>query len=330
MLQMPSLLQRKLIVVTGKGGVGKTTITAALGLLAARRGLRTIMVEVGDQHRLPALLGASVEGEHGVEVDLSAHTDLGGQADNDGGLWSLTIDPDRVLTHWLGKLGGRISARVLGSSSTFQYFVAAAPGAREMLSMVEVWNLTQDKRGRSNQDYDLVLLDAPATGHALAMLRSPRTFAAIARVGPLAGQAQRVRELLLDPARSGYVAVALGSEMAVTETLELQDGLREELERELDAMLVNGMLPKRFDGEELARIEEAGADGNGALASMAARAARAAYERGRTQQNQLARLRRRQTGTDSAPRVLGVPFVFEAELGLAAVGQIADLLERKL
>ncbi len=318
MLRMGSVLERELLVVTGKGGVGKTTMTAALGLLGARRGLRTIMVEVGEQRRLPALLGRPSDAEHGVEVDLG------------DGLFSLTIDPDRVLRRWLAKLGGRVSARVLGSSSTFQYFVAAAPGAREMLSMVELWELTQNTRGRLGAGYDLVILDAPATGHALAMMRSPRTFAAIARVGPLAGQARRVHELLDDPARSGYLAVALGTELAVTETLELARRLRGELGRELDATLLNGTFAQRFDGGELARIEALSADRDHVLLSTAARAARAAHERGRTQQNQIARLRRRRSGEDPPARVLGVPFIFQPELELADVRQIADLLERKL
>jgi anion-transporting ArsA/GET3 family ATPase len=322
---MASLLDRKLLVVTGKGGVGKTTITAALGLLAAGRGLRTIMVEVGDQRRLPALLGVPSEAEHGVEVELG------------NGLWSLTIDPDRVLHRWLSKLGGRVSARVLGSSSTFQYFVAAAPGAREMLSLVELWDLSQEQRGRRGAGYDLVILDAPATGHALAMLRSPRTFAAIARVGPLAGQARKLQKLLEDPARCGYLAVALGTELAVTETIELQQALRDELARDLDATLLNGALPQRFDGEELAQIEAVGADGEGAgtngeaaLLATALRAARAVHERGRTQQNQIARLRRQRSGEQASARVLSVPFIFQPELGLADVEQIADLLGRKL
>jgi Anion-transporting ATPase len=315
---MPSLLERDLIVVTGKGGVGKTTIAAALGLLGARRGLRTIVVEVGDQRRLPVLLGAESEPEHGVEVDLG------------DGLFSLTIDPDRVLKRWLAKLGGRVSARVIGSSSTFQYFVAAAPGAREMLSLVELWELGRPQRGRAGGHYDLVILDAPATGHALAMLRSPRTFTTIARVGPVAAQAKRVRELLEDPARSAYLAVALGTELAVTETLALQDGLREELDRELDGTLVNCVLPRRFDDQQLAQIEAASVGAGGGLARNAALAARASHEHGRTQQSQIARLRRRRAGTESASPVLSVPFIFRAQLDLDAVEQIADVLERKL
>jgi anion-transporting ArsA/GET3 family ATPase len=332
---MKPLLQRELIVVTGKGGVGKSTIACALGLLAARQGRRTIVVEVGERQQLPSLLDSQQSAEPGQEIELAKR------------LWSLSIDPDRVLADWLRALGGRVSARVLMSSSTFQYFVAAAPGAREILSMVRVLELTEERRsadsgrrdgraatnggrdGRSATNgqrghgaYDLVILDAPATGHALAMLSSPQTFAALARVGPIANQSRSVGELLEDPLRSGYLAVAQGTEMAVSETLALRSRLRDQLDRELDAVVVNGALPRRFDEHELARI--AAIDPNHAAVRSATLAARAVHERGRVQHNQIARLRRQ------GLTVLRVPFLFQAEIDPPALQRIATRLERGL
>ncbi|HEV7585094.1 MAG TPA: ArsA family ATPase [Solirubrobacteraceae bacterium] len=306
---MPSLLDRELLFVTGKGGVGKTTLSAALGLVAAERGLRTIVVELGDQGRLPALFGVP-------SPQMGAETMLGQR------LWSISIDPDQALLEWLQQLGGRISGRLLASSSTFQYFAAAAPGAKELISMVKIWELTQGRRWERRADgYDLVVIDAPATGHALGLLQSPRTFGAIARVGPIAGQSQRVQELLQDPDRSGYVAVALPTDMAVTETLELQDGLRQGIGRTLDAVLLNGVLPSRFTAAELESAERLNGSEVGRSAAIAARAA---HDRARFQHNQLARLRRRQF------EVLGVPFLFEAEVDLPAVERIAAQLRRRL
>jgi hypothetical protein len=211
---------------------------------------------------------------------------------------------------------------MLASSGTFQYFAAAAPGAKELVSMVKIWELTQGERWqRRAGGYDLVVVDAPATGNALGLLQSPQTFGAIARVGPIAGQSQRVRELLQDPARSGFLAVALATDMAVTETLELQDGLRRGLARTLDKVLVNGLLPSRFTALELERIARL----NGSeIGRSAATAARAAHDRARFQHNQLARLRRRRF------EVLGVPFLFGAELDLPAVRRIAAHLRRRL
>jgi|HubBroStandDraft_3_1064219.scaffolds.fasta_scaffold23048_2 anion-transporting ArsA/GET3 family ATPase len=324
---MASLLDRKLIVVTGKGGTGKSTMACALGLIAARRGLRAIVVEVGEQHRMPDLFASRAS-------CADDHENAGGQPRNGrpdtvelrNGLWSTSIDPDRAMIDWLQTLTGRISARLLRSSSTFHYFAAAAPGAKELVSMIEVRRLceAQPKRGAS-KDYDLVVLDAPATGHALAMLDSPATFASIVRAGPLAEQARAVSRLLEDRQLCGYVAVAHATEMAVTETLELEQGLRAHLGRELDMVIVNEVLSRRFTREELARISSAG-DGT-ELGQAAARAACVAYERARVQQNQIARLRRRGAGARQLARI---PFVFASALDLASVLEISIQLERKL
>jgi anion-transporting ArsA/GET3 family ATPase len=320
---MASLLDRKLLVLTGKGGVGKTTVSAALGLLAAERGLRTIVVELGQQRRLGELFGI-------VPMQPGAQTEL---REN---LWSVSIDPDRALLEWLQSLGGRVSGRVLASSGTFQYFAAAAPGAKELISMVTIWKLTEGKRGTGKRpgSYDLVILDAPATGHALGMLHSPQTFGAIARVGPIASQTRQVGELLSDPARSGYLAVALPTEMAVTEALELQDGLQEQIDRTLDAVIVNSTLPRRFSAAELDQIDNLDGtgladtsnhpDGSDSVTRSAALAARAVHDRASFQHNQLARLRRRDF------EVHPVPFLFVTELDLPAVERIAGHLSKQI
>jgi anion-transporting ArsA/GET3 family ATPase len=345
---MTSLLEHKLIVVTGKGGTGKTTVACALGLLAAHRGLRTIVVEFGDLHRLPGLFGHSQTPESGVEVALEEN------------LWSTSIDPDQALIEWLRTLGGRISVRMLAASSTFHYFAAAAPGAKELVSMIKVRELCEgasadvSARREARRDgarYDLVVLDAPATGHALAMLRSPQTFAAIVRVGPLADQALGVRELLEELHHTAYVAVAHAAEMAVSETLELEQGLRRHLNRDLDTVVVNGIVPRRFTREELERIAAATGDASPASASparvsptnsspaksgesevlaSAARMARAVHERARVQHGQIARLRRQRFADGLPPSVVTVPLVFTRELDLAAIRELAGSLERRL
>jgi anion-transporting ArsA/GET3 family ATPase len=319
MTRTASVLERKLVVVTGKGGVGKTTIAAALALAAAERGLRTIVVELGDQRRLPALFADASERDR----DPPKTSDAGAECALAKNLWSLTIDPDRALLEWLQALGGRVPGRVLAGSGTFQYFAAAAPGAKELVSMVKIWELTREARWRRRTGrYDLVILDAPATGHALGLLSSPRTFGAIARVGPIFGQAERVRELLEDESQTGYLAVAQPTDMAIGETLDLREGLRSQLDVALDTTIVNATLPQRFDGSELARIERL--SGDGAVARSALRAARTVHERARMQHNQIARLRRH------GVTVQTVPFVFTPALGLDAMRHIGRRLAQKL
>lgn len=302
LLVVDSLLTRSLIVVTGKGGTGKTTIAGAIGLLAARHGIDTLVLDaVGDGQRLRSLL---------AEAALP-------------GLRSSSIDPDDALQEWMQGFAGRLPTRMLASRSSFQYFAAAAPGARELVCMAKVASLVD---GRGERGCELVVLDAPATGHALALLDSPQTFASIARVGPLASEAEGISRLLADRARCGYVAVAAATEMAIAETIELHDGMRAR-ELELDAVIVNAVLKRRFNAEEVELIGGVAEDLSGrqrAVALAASDAARAAHERGRLQHNQLARLRRHGISP------LQVPFLFGHDLDLAALERIADELDGRI
>lgn len=320
---MAPLLERKLIVVTGKGGAGKSTIAGALGLLGARRGLRTVVVEVGEQSHLAALYGHrgkdSLKRDGGGEVRA-----LRTEVELEPGLWNLTLDPDAALIEWIRDLGGRLPARVLASSASFRYFAAAAPGAEELVSLIKLHDLSAAGSG----GYDLVVLDAPATGHALAMLAAPDTFTAIVRGGPLARRADEAREMLADTSFSGYVAVTRPTEMAVTEMIELDRGLRGQIERDLDVVVVNGTIARRFSAPELERID-ALAHRSAATAAVA-RAAHAAAERALAQRQQLARLRGRNFADGTAAGVVNVPLAFTSFVDRDALAKIATRLERQL
>jgi anion-transporting ArsA/GET3 family ATPase len=311
---METLLRdRKLLYVTGKGGVGKTTVAAALGLAAAGAGRRTIVCEVAEQDRVSrAFRRQGVVAE--TEVELAEN------------LWAITIDPQKALEEWLAKQIGGTGLKVLARSSAFQYFVAAAPGAKELITIAKVWELAQparwDAKGRT---YDLVVVDAPASGHGIAMLTTPRTFGEIARVGPIRRQAFKVRDLLSDPERTGYVAVALPEEMPVNETLDLERRLPEAVGLGLEAIVVNALWPERFSAAEAGVLRTASADGQPPAAAAALRAALTADGRSRSQRSHLRRLRR---STDT--KVVTLPYLFESELGLPEYERLAADLARRL
>ncbi len=304
-----SLLDRQLLVVTGKGGVGKTTVAAAAGLAAAARGRRVVVAELAGQARVPALLGEPA-GRPGEEVPVA------------DGLWATTLDPLRALEEWLGRvLGSRALTQLLGRSNFFAAFVGAAPGAAELVTITKAWELAQAERWTRGRDgYDLVVLDAPASGHVVGLLRTPGTFRDIARVGPIAAQAGRVRAFLADPARSGVLAVALAAEMPVSETLELAGRLDAALGRRLEAVVVNAMLPDRFTAAEDAAVAAAAAAGP-ADAVLAAHGVHGARARAREQGEQVARLREH-----SDALVAELPFVVADRLTGAHVHALAGRL----
>jgi anion-transporting ArsA/GET3 family ATPase len=167
--------------------------------------------------------------------------------------------------------------------------------------------------------FDLAIVDAPSTGHGVAMLRAPSTYASVARVGPIRRQALQIDAFLRDRKRTAVVVVALPEEMPVNETLDLEGRLAEEMEMTIDRAVVNALYPERFTREEGERLRAAH-PGNGAV-----RAALAEHERVRGQRSQLRRLRR---GLD-AP-VATLPFLFEPELGLEQLDELARRLERAL
>jgi anion-transporting ArsA/GET3 family ATPase len=308
-----SLLDKRLVYVTGKGGVGKTTVAAALGLAAARRGRRTIVCEVAEQHRMSRSFAR--EGVGAEEVELAPN------------LWAISIDPQRALEEWLGRqLGGGPVARTLMHSSVFQYFVAAAPGAKELITIAKVWELAQSQRWSAGAHaYDVVIVDAPASGHGVAMLRTPHTYGEIARMGAIRRQAGKVESLITDPARTSYVAVALPEEMPVNETLELEGRLRDTVGLGLDAIVVNGMYPERFSRAEADVLRAAAANGHRPETAGALRAALTEDMRAREQRAHLRRLRR-----EAKAKVVTLPFLFEPDLGLTEYGRLARDLARRL
>ncbi len=309
---MTALLDKRLVFVTGKGGVGKSTVAIALGLVAARQGLRTIVAELASQDRVQGLFSENGERERFREVELAP------------GLFTISIDPQQAMEEYLRVKAGTLG-QALGSSRLFQAFAMATPGMRELLSIGKVWELAQlDRRTRGAAPYDLVIVDAPATGHGVGLLRTPKTFADIARVGPIAHQGRTISDTIADPAFTGVVAVATPEEMPVNETLALAGELaRDELP--LDLVIVNALYPARFEAAEIAELTSALSRTRSNLARSALRAALSEHTRAATQRDQRDRLRECANG-----RLAELPYVFVDHLGVAELEQLAAALESAL
>jgi anion-transporting ArsA/GET3 family ATPase len=303
------LLERRLIFVTGKGGVGKSTVATALGLLAARSGRRTIVAELASQNRVGQTFAQNAATFEEVEL-----------AD---GLFTISIDPESAMEEYLRVKTGAIG-QALGSSRLFQTFAMATPGMRELLSIGKVWELAQLQRRTTGADvYDLVIVDSPAAGHGLGVLRTPRTFAEIARVGPIAHQAQKIAQTITDREFTSVMAVSTASEMPVSETLWLSDELRAD-GLALDAVIVNALYPDRFSDDECEQLERARARSRSPLTSAALGAALSEHARARSQAEQHQRLRKG-LGADGPPLVT-LPYLFAEEIGPTELELLADVL----
>lgn len=304
MRRIADLFDKRIVFVTGKGGVGKTTVSLALGLAAAAEGRRTIVCEVASQESASRLFGRAEIGFHEVELREN--------------LFAISIDPDRSMREYLElQLPVKAMGDLLYRSRIFTYLAAATPGLREMVTIGKIWELALPKRKTKRASaYDLVIVDAPATGHGIGFLQTPQNFAEIARVGPLAQQASRINATIVDHSRAGAVIVSLPEEMPVNESA-LLEGELDSLGIAVDRVYMNALYPERFTDPEIERIAAAADEAEPPMRS-ALTAAIDEARRAASQREQLDRLREL-TRND----ITTLPFVFAPELGTAELEELA-------
>ena len=305
---MPELLDKNLVFVTGKGGVGKSTIALAMGMAGAARGKRTIVCEISKQENASRLFRKGEIGFNEVGV-----------AEN---LWAISIDPDESMREYLLlQLKVRAARDLLVRSRLFNYLAAATPGLRELVTIGKIWELAQPRRRvKKAREYDLVVVDAPATGHGIAFLQTPRTFAGIARVGPIHNQAKALDRYITDHQTTGVAIVSIPEEMPVNESASLERTLDEQVGVAVDRVYMNAMYPERFDQADARELQEA-LDGANGLARAPINAALSQYRRSLTQREQLERLKRQV----SSP-IKSLPFIFKPKLEVPEVERLAAAL----
>jgi anion-transporting ArsA/GET3 family ATPase len=223
-----SLLEQRLIFVTGKGGVGKTAVSCALAEAARRAGKRVLLIETaqietiaGHFERDPSPLGYS-----GRPLRP--------------GLQALCIEPHEALADYVRlQTGlGAVTDRVL-RSDIFQQLLEAAPGWRELIVLGKIWHLEQKRNANDEPLYDMLIVDAPATGHGLSFLDVPRVVQQAVQAGPLARHASWVEEMVHDRKRTLLLPVTLPEELPVSETAELVERARKDIDIAVDRIIVN-------------------------------------------------------------------------------------------
>ena len=238
---MSSLLDLRFLVLSGKGGVGRTTIAAALARAAAARGKRVLLAQTNALERLGRFLGRP--GPIGPQIVSVADR-----------LWAVNINPRDAL-HEYGLIHLKYEAvyRAVFENKTVRGFLAAIPGLDAYAMLGKAWYHTREiENGRPK--YDLVILDAPATGHAEAMLRIPQAILDTMPHSPIGADARAVRDLMSDPARCALVIVTLAEELPVREAQQLATIGRHRLKMALGPLVVNGLPSKRLDDPDVANL----------------------------------------------------------------------------
>ncbi|HVY60069.1 MAG TPA: ArsA-related P-loop ATPase [Planctomycetota bacterium] len=311
---MEDLFSRRLIIQSGKGGTGKTTISAALAVAAASRGKRVLLVEVDTRDRFAPLFGL----KEPVGYEVREVRD---------GVFALNLDPELVIidffkTHVKLKT---IYKQVL-ESKIFKYFYEAAPGVKEIICMGKVWRLLGERHFFSGKpQWDCVILDAPATGHGISLLNIAQA-AYETLFGPMKKHAEKIRDMLRDPKLTVLNIVAIPEEMPVNEAADLYQLAKGELRMPLGVAFLNAMMPPLFTPEESAALDREGRAGDRLeriLGGPRAVGALLACARSRDERAQMARRYETRLRELIPLPVVPVPYVFDADFDLGTLEAVA-------
>ncbi|MEW6443474.1 MAG: ArsA family ATPase [bacterium] len=243
-MKLSEIMSRRVLILSGKGGVGKSVVSAALAWKAAQEGKRTLLIEMDTMETLPRLFGRP-GGERYKEVLLAPN------------IHCLHVDGKSGLEEYLQLvLKSKTLTQRIFRSPVYEYFVNVAPGLKELMAVGKIWDLEQSTvPGTSRPKYDLFIVDTPATGHALAYLRMPMSAVSTLRRGFVRKEAQKVADLLQDPGKTSFNIVTTPAETPVNEAIELHEEASRQLRLPVGCLFVNQLYPAFFQGPELDRFQ---------------------------------------------------------------------------
>ena len=297
----------RVLIVAGKGGVGKTVSAAAIASAASRTGRSVLLVEVAGRSASAPIFGVEPQG---YEQVIAVHEADEGDPQR-GRIALRSITPDQALVEWLATHGFKGLVTRMASSGVLEVVATATPGIKDLLVLGRI------KALESEGDFDLIVVDAPAAGHALGFLRSPAGVRDAARSGTIHRQAVEVLDLISDPARCQVVLVTIPEETPVNELIETSFAVEDEVGVRLGPVVVNSVLPALAGLDaDLTSLDVSDAERAALQTAADFRAGRAAL-----QDEQLARL-----GTDLPLDQLRLPQLFGTTIGADELEVLADAL----
>jgi anion-transporting ArsA/GET3 family ATPase len=308
--ELPLGISPRTLFVTGKGGVGKTTVAAAVASAYRDAGVRTLLVEIAGQASAASLISDKPVGYEPVALGPLLH--------------ALRIDRDSALREYARlRLKVKLVADRLVSNPIMDQFAQAAPGLPELLVLGKLWQLAQLVDARNKPRYEAIVVDAPATGHGLGLLGMAGVVARMFPVGPIANEARQVDAFVHDADQVAALLVALPEEMPVNETIELHERLGQQGVN-VAGVLLNGLLPDRFTDAEADRLATlAGGSKVAAEVRSALDASVYEHDRRRAQDAERARLQAALGGGESLSTL---PHIASAQLSRAQVQSLARWL----
>lgn len=322
------LRQARVLVVTGKGGVGKTTVSGVVANLAVRNGLRAMVVQIGAPGARHEPEAAQLSRLYGQEEALGYEAVLLDANEEGGEVAARALWPDTALVEYLHRHGMRRLSRRLVSSGALDVVATAVPGMPDVLLLGKVKQMERAAAAGQPDAADLIVLDAPAAGHAVRFLQSPHGVADAAGGGPVRQQAEEVVEMLSDPSRCQVLLVTTPEETPVSETVETANLIESTVGTKLCAVVVNARLPvldlpASLRPAELARAAvAAGTKLSAAELESLVAAGRVRSQRQEAQAAQVARL-----ASELPLPQLELPFCFGSELGPDELELLTDALE---
>ena len=298
---MPGLLDKRLWVVSGKGGVGKSTVAAALAIASVRAGRRTLVCEVNTQERVSALLGHAPAGANVRQLEAN--------------LWAVDVRPQESMREYaLMQLRFETLYKAVFENRLVRYFLRFLPSVQELVLLGKILFHLEEKQADGRYRFDTIIMDAPSTGHAISFLSVPQVLLETIPPGPMSKEALKMRDLLVDPQVTAAVLVSLPEEMPVNETLELHAAFQERVHIRTEGAVLNMAFPERFLESDLAALEAAPA-----LHELA----RAHHDR-----VQLTVEARRKLEQGLGVPVVAIPRLFTETFGREAVERMSEQLQQ--